>query len=234
MKTRARATAGALFPAIRKWAGKYLIGIYPTGSFKKGTGIIGTTDIDLFLSLNPKTPGTLANHYNTLLYTLEEYKYKIRKQNVSIRVYYKNTAIDLVPARKQPNSWYDHWIYLSKTDKWMKTNVHRHIQEVIKSGRIQEICALKIWRKLHELEFPSFYLELAVIHALKNKPKHKLASNIVSIFEFLAYEFDNTRILDPANTNNIISDDLDESDKQLIALNALEALNRQYWHEIIW
>jgi hypothetical protein len=46
------------------------------------------------------------------------------------------------------------------------------------SGRVNEIRALKVWRQCHNLDFPSFYLELTLIDALWGKPKGvNLAAN---------------------------------------------------------
>jgi hypothetical protein len=60
-----------------------------------------------------------------------------------------------------PNS-----LYRSKPNTWTQTNISTYISHVVNSGRTDEIRILKIWRQLHGLTFPSFFLELAVINAL--------------------------------------------------------------------
>lgn len=102
------------------------------------------------------------------------------------------------------------------------------------SGRITEIVLLKIWRKLHNLEFPSIYLELTVIEALKGKSKSKLSENFLFLLKYLQDEFVQKTIIDPANSNNIISDDLYKYEKEAIRKKAIESLSQKYWEDIIW
>ena len=132
---------------------------------------------------------------------------------------------------------YDHSIYRKKTGTWTKTNIWKHISLVKKSGRQNEIRAIKIWRKLHRLEFPSFCIELTVIEALRRRPPGRLAVNLQKVFEYLSTDFRQARILDPANSDNMVSDDLNDEEKRAIARAALasgiKALESS-WEEIIW
>jgi len=112
--------------------------------------------------------------------------------------------------------------------------VNAHINLVKNSGRISEITALKIWRKLHGLEFPSIYLELTVLDALYNKSKNQPANNLWIIFKYLSDSFVDKTVIDPSNTNNVLSDDLYKLEKQAIAKKANESLNQKIWEQIIW
>jgi hypothetical protein len=42
------------------------------------------------------------------------------------------------------------------------------------------------------------------------------------------------RIEDPANTNNILSDDLTDAEKRAVAAAARASLSKQRWEEVIW
>jgi len=42
------------------------------------------------------------------------------------------------------------------------------------------------------------------------------------------------RIVDPANTNNVISDDLSAAEKSAVAAQAKTSAGKQYWKDIIW
>ena len=55
-----------LMPTLRQWAGDNLLGVYPSGSFMKGTAVRSGTDIDLFLSLSEHTNEILKEVYNQL------------------------------------------------------------------------------------------------------------------------------------------------------------------------
>ena len=102
------------------------------------------------------------------------------------------------------------------------------------SNRIDEIRLAKIWRQLHSLEFPSFYLELAVIDALKHSTAGNLSANFLKILEFFRDILPSIRYVDPANTNNIISDDLTAAQKIAISSQARLSRNQQNWGGIVW
>jgi tRNA nucleotidyltransferase (CCA-adding enzyme) len=44
----AERAGAALAGPIRKWAGEHLAGLWYSGSYAKGTGVKGVTDVDLF------------------------------------------------------------------------------------------------------------------------------------------------------------------------------------------
>jgi hypothetical protein len=75
-------------------------------------------------------------------------------------------------------------------------------------------------------------LELAIIEALRGKPS-ELANNVWHAFYFLRDNFADERFVDPANTNNIVSDDLTYSEKTLIRDAAGRALKASNWNLIV-
>ncbi len=226
--------AKAVAPTIKQWAGAYLSTLSFSGSYAKGTAINSGTDIDIFISLTAQTPNTLKEIYNSLYRQVERKGWEPRRQNVSIGISYGNIWIDLVPARIQPGYRNWHSLYKRKSDSWTQTNVAAHINAVSKSGRTNEIRAVKIWRNLNSLDFPSFYLELVVIEALKGRSRTALAVNVLHALEYLSSYLTTTRIVDPGNTNNVISDDLSQTNKRKIAKQAADSVQQQYWENIIW
>jgi hypothetical protein len=108
-----------------------------------------------------------------------------------------------------------------------------HINHVILNGRLAESRILKLWRSQKKLDFPSFYLELAVINALPRLYSETLSGNVRRTFEYLRDRFLIARVVDPANTNNVISNDLSLADKIKIAQAARQALNAKTWGEIV-
>jgi len=116
----------------------------------------------------------------------------------------------------------------------MVTNVDSHVRRIKESSRKNEIRLTKIWRQVHRVEFPSFYLELTVIDALKGRLPFRIASNMMNVLNFLASDFETHRIVDPVNTNNVVSDELSKSEKQQISLAASMSLKAAYWSQILW
>ena len=223
-----------LTPIIRQWAGTQLVSIFPSGSYSKNTAILGSSDVDLFISLKSDTTTSLKDIYHGLDSKMRANNYQTRLQNVSIRVTSGTCTIDLVPGVKQSGLTSDHSLYRRKADSWTKTNIQKHINLVKTSGRTDEIKAIKIWRDLHDLEFPSFYLEMVVIEALKGYSFNSPARNILRVLDYLANDFYVARFVDPSNTNNIVSDDLTAVEKQTIVRQANASRQKTSWGEIIW
>jgi len=219
---------------IKGWAGYSLIDVKVSGSRAKGTAINLGSDIDLFISLISTTDYSLKQIYDSLYDCMLNRNITCRKQNVSVGINYKNHNLDLVPGKRHNGNTNDHSLYKNKSNTWTQTNVERHINLVKNSGRIEEIILLKIWRKLNNLDFPSIYLELIVIEALTNKNKNHPADNFWTVLEYLGDSFVDKKVIDPANSNNIISDDLFKYEREAIAYKAKESSNKRTWNEIIW
>lgn len=163
----------------------------------------------------------------------------VRKQNVSFRIKIGDLEVDITPARKQSGNTNDHWLYVSKQDTWKQTNIQKHINDISGSGRLNEIKLLKIWRELNGLDFPSIYLEYLAISSLSGKSKDasKLSDNFIFLLRELAKDTNNpfySRIVDPANSNNILSDLLTASEKKAIISKAKISSGQQYWKDIVW
>jgi hypothetical protein len=219
-------------PVLNEWAGSQLRIVHPSGSFAKGTANRSGTDIDLFVSLKSDTTNTLKEIYTSLFNKMKAKGYIPKQQNVSINVRVNGYDVDLVPAKHQGGNSEDHSLYRRRADTWTQTNVVRHIEAVRKAGRIPESRILKLWRNQTQLDFPSFYLELTTIAALSGA-RGTLSQNVWTTFQYLRDRFGAARVVDPANTNNIISDDLSDADKTKIATAAGQALKATDWKHIV-
>jgi hypothetical protein len=227
----ARQVQAQIAPIVKRWGGQFLMHIEPSGSFAKGTAVRTGTDIDLFISLSSDTPDTLAQIYSSLFMALTQAGYQPKRQNVSLNIRVGAYDVDMVPAKRHSQYGGDHSLYSNRSDSWLQTNVGKQIAQVRGSGRVDEIRLLKIWRNRRGLDFPSFYLELAIIRALSGARRGNLASNIVTALEFLRDQLVNARIIDPANTNNVISDTLDAAGKRLVSAAARAALQSNWGNE---
>jgi hypothetical protein len=230
----AEKAATAIAPELAKWAGAHLDALSYSGSYAKGTGVLGVADLDLFISLKADTHESLREIYENLLARVTALRWKPRPQNVSIGISFNGIPIDLVPAKIQAGYQNYHSIYLRKKGTWRQTNIKLQTDKVVDSGRTREIRAIKIWRSLHRLDFPSVYLELFVISALSGRSKDALADNVLYALRAIRDSLGNTRIEDPGNTNNIISDDLTSTEKAVIASAAKQSALQQNWGSIIW
>lgn len=219
---------------IAEWAGSCLCETKLSGSRAKGTAIDLSTDLDLFISLTSNTTNSLKEIYDSLYNWVTRKGITARKQNVSIGITYGGQKIDLVPAKRQGQYGNDHSLYRSKADTWAKTNIDTHISRVNNSGRRNEIIALKVWRENHRLEFPSIYLETLAIDALSGRHSSDTASNFLYLLRYIGDNIGSLRVVDPANSNNILSDDLTAGEKRILSTQAQKSLTEQYWKQIIW
>jgi hypothetical protein len=198
----------------------------------KGTAIKSGTDIDLFISMSETTQETLKEVHDKLLARLVEKGYSPKRQNVSLNIRAFGYSVDLVPGKRQNPASDDHSLYVCKVGTWQKTNVLTHIAEVRRANRLREVRLMKLWRNQLELDLPSFYLELVVARALAGR-QATLEANISLVFEYLRDSFIFARFVDPANTNNIISDDLTVDEKRKIVNAGKAARETHLWKDII-
>ena len=223
--------ARKLVPKIKAWGGQYLTSVRPSGSYAKGTANKSGTDIDLFLSLVAHTPNTLKQIHDTLFTAMKQANFSPTRQNVSINVRVNGWDIDLVPGKLQ-NAWgTDHSLYRRKANTWTKTNVDIHINTVSASGRTAPIRVLKLWRQQWGLDFPSFYLELTTIKALSGTSL-TLPQQVDRVLAYLESRFEAARVTDPANSANVISDDLTIAEKRAIVAAAKRARAGK-WEQLV-
>ena len=220
-------------PLIRNWANQFFVSIHPSGSFMKGTANKSGTDVDLFISLSEQTKESLKEIHDSLVNRLTRLGYTPRRQNVSVNITVSGYSVDLVPGKRQNAFTSDHSLYRRRADTWTKTNVQTHINTVINSGRRDEIRILKLWRNQKKLELPSFYLEMAVIAALPPTVYGSISQNVMTAFTHLRDSFAAARVIDPANTNNCLSDDLNATEKATIKAAASAVLSATKWDQIV-
>lgn len=212
--------------------------VQQSGSRAKGTAIKGKSDMDLFLSIyDPSNRKTLEDYFDMVYKYAKSLTNAYRRQNISIGLKYQGYDIDLVPAKRVNSENYqrnnDHYLWSSKRRVRTLTNIQKHIDTVINSGLQDMIILTKVWRDQNGLDFPSIYLELSVIEALKTDRKYSLESDFLTIFKYLVDVFPNKKIVDPGNCNNIISEDLTIAEKTQIHALAQKAIDAQYWSSVV-
>lgn len=223
-------------PLISQWASGHLLETKLSGSHAKGTAVKICADVDIFISLNSNLNTSLSEIYESLFdFFASRSGYNPRKQNVSIRVNLGNSGtIDLVPGKRHPDYSNYHSLHVRKRQTWMQTNVDEHIR-VVKDANLADVIKLtKIWRERHQLSFPSLYLELAVIRALDNNSLGDIADRFIRVLIWLGQNITSARFIDPANTNNVISDDLTISEKSAIERKAMEFQRASSWSQVVW
>lgn len=86
---------------LRTWAGQQLNALQYSGSYAKETGVRGTSDVDVFISLKSDTRQTLKERYEMLVSLAQNQGWSPRRQNVSVGITVNGTSGDLVPGKVQ-------------------------------------------------------------------------------------------------------------------------------------
>lgn len=231
-------------PIISQWAGDCLNEFFVAGSSAKGVAIKGKSDVDLFISIKSSCTNSLSDIYfllfNRLVAVGKQKGFSPCQQNVSIGIKgltYRNRQldIDIVPARQQEVNSNFHSLYKSKQNTWTQTNVKGHINLIRNSGRQDFIRLIKIWRDCHHLDFPSMNIELSVLNALHGyRLDLGLKEGFRLIMNYLSNSFFTTNLIDPFNSANIVSNDMTDSEKQKIVIQAKKFFTASDWDQIIW
>lgn len=227
----AHRAAEAIIPLLKQWGKQHLAGITLTGAYAKNTAITLSSQADVLILLNPASGMEIKKAFWSLFEFLSDHDQRPRTRNVSIQLPSKEIAVDVIPAFRSSRG---HTLFNKRTGKAVETDVSQHVHLVGNSGRQQEICALKIWRERNALDFPSFYLELVALQALEHERFGQVADNVLAGLRFIANRFEQTVVRDPANRENVISDDLSAADKRAIVRCAQGALYGENWKKILW
>ena len=217
---------------VRSKYGAKIATFYYSGSYAKGTAINLKYDLDLCIYFQNNAFSSLADMYNDVYKVLSE-KYPVNKQKVSIGLTYGNDNIDIVPARKIDNNTDDANLFISTTGGQIKTNIPKHKDYISEAKSRPTIKLMKIWKFQHSIHFKSFVLELLTIRALESCNSNDLGDQVLHVLKFIRDNVENMKLVDPANTNNIVSDLVDSSDKINMKNNAAASLTKKYWREII-
>ncbi len=224
----------ALRPLIQRWAGTQLNELKLSGSYVKGTAIVGGTDVDLFISLKSDTTNPLREIYDSLASHMSASGYTVRRQNVSIGITQGTWSVDLTPGKQQQPASAYHSIWVSRQSTWQQTNVDLHVKTVGGSGQTDLIRLMKRWRQVHSLEFPSFALELAVLRAMQENWQMGIAARVLAALEFFRDRIATVALTDPANTNNNVADELTVAEKATISRQARASRAAETWAQTIW
>jgi hypothetical protein len=222
----------------------YEIKIYYAGSYKKKTLIKELYDLDLTCYFLNDCGKTLEEIYNEVAKALRE-KYFVKEKASALRVKSKDGNddfhIDVVPGRYidkiNGNTKIDVFLYRSTEDEHrLKTNLYKHLEHIRDSQLRKEIRLAKLWRIRNSLSIRTFPLELLVIKALENsEKKDQLDDRMKEFWEELRDNIDNISIIDPANSNNDLSEVFNDTVKNELSKTAkrtLEIIEESGWEAV--
>jgi hypothetical protein len=208
---------------------------YYGGSFAKRTMIRAAFDLDIVAYWPHDCGYTLKDIYHAVGNTLKEYWNYINPKTVSWELPFQGDFhIDVVPGRAIDGTFNYANLYRRDRDSSLQTSIKVHIDTVRESGRRDVIRLMKLWRIRRNVPFKkSLALELITIHGCKGLRTDDLEKQMVSTLTHVRDNILAARIVDPANSNNIISDEISSLDRQQIRAAADMALKAQYWNQVL-
>lgn len=214
------------------------------GSYKKGTMVKGSYDLDVvcYFKCDDDSAGdNLEDIFNNVKKSFEN-DYFVFPKKSALRLQGKNDKIDfhidVVSGRFVDDSESDAFLYQSEGDKKrLKTNLDAHISHIKDSGLTKTIKLAKIWKGVYALSVKTFVLELLVVKIVDDlKDKNGIGECLKKMFTELDENISNIAIEDPANpAGNDLSGLFDDSIKSSLsaaAKSALKSINDGKWEDL--
>ncbi|WP_018612324.1 hypothetical protein [Segetibacter koreensis] len=212
--------------------------ILHSGSYKKFTAVNIKFDMDLVVPFSKDEADALEKIYNDLYkYYDTEYRKKdtslleVKAQKVAIGLTFfvdgKLLDLDIVPGREINDYEKDGDLNLFVNDRrngnskatTLKTNIEKQIDNIRNNSVARETIKLfKIWKRRNNGQIKSFVIELIVIKALEGYAgASDRWSKLKHVLTYIRDNIKTVRLVDPGNTNNIVSDSLEDFQKNSIS-----------------
>lgn len=205
---------------------------YYGGSYGKDTMIRVAYDLDVVVYYPHTDTMPVRDIYATIFHGLRNARLIVEPKTVAIRLPYQNGFhIDVVPGRAQDATFRYATLY-KNPDSTLQTSLKVHIEAVRRNGIRELVRLTKLWRARKGPAWSTFALELTVVRALAGQPITDYAEAMIKLWRFMVANIGSIRLVDPANTNNVISLNAAERTQLVQAANA--ALAARTWQEVLW
>lgn len=207
---------------------------YNGGSYAKGTMIRASYDLDIVLYWPTNFQYSPKNLYIEVGSVPQSKGRNPRSKKVGWEIPYPgNFHIDVIPGKTILNKKNYAYLFNSDTEGRFQTSVKKQVNYVRRSGRQDVIKIMKLWRIRKEVPIKTFLLENMVIEGCKGITRSIIEPQLIKAFEHISEEILIKKIHDRSNINNIISNDISNEEKRRIKILADDAINAQYWREVL-
>jgi hypothetical protein len=207
---------------------------YYAGSYGKHTMIRQRYDLDLVIYWPHDCNFTIKDIYDAVGSTLSKHLRVVNPKTVCWELPFEGGFhIDVVPGRALDARYYEANLHRTDTGTTLKTSLKKHIDTVRGSGRLDAIRLMKLWKERRSVPFKkSFLLELMTIEACSGISATDYSNQVAAALSHIHSTIETCSVKDPANSANILSDDLDKATRTSIKWAAEKALNAQYWTDV--
>ncbi len=210
------------------WSPRFYYG----GSYGKRTMIKASYDLDIAAYFPMDDGRSIRDIYNLVHQALLNSGFFVYPKTVALNIPYSNYGfyIDVVPARARDLECRDATLYKNGQDSYMKTSLKVHIESVRPYREI--IKLMKLWKVQHGISCKTFVIEQLVRRAIGNQLTTDYSEAMGRVLEFIATNIKTVRLVDPANSNNII--DVEDTTRDVLQAKASTSIQQRYWEYIVW
>jgi hypothetical protein len=207
---------------------------YYGGSFGKRTMIKARYDLDLVMYWPHTANYSIKGIYDAVGNVLKKRWKFVNCKTVAWELPFEGGFhIDVVPGRALDWQYYEANLHRTDRGTTLKTSLKKHIDTVRTSGRADAMRLMKLWSVRKQVPFKkTFLLELMTIEGCKWKQTNDLGGQVIGALTYVRDNILTCNVLDPANSNNSLSDDLDANVRAAIYHRAVEAIKATYWSEV--
>lgn len=201
------------------------------GSHAKSTMVRDSYDLDIlcYFDRDDDDSGGTLEELHASVKTALQTTYIVEEKASALRLSSKQNArlsIDVLPGRFIDDKAADVYLHRTTGNKArLKTNPDTHIQHVRDSGVREAIRLCKHWRHRQGVDVKSFVLELLVIDLLSGSKDSGLDVQMSKVLETLRDDHKTLSVADPANSNNDLSELLNDATRDALAAAAKATLN---------
>ncbi len=207
--------------------------VYYAGSYRKKTMIKASYDLDIVLYWPSKIPLKVEDLYNAVGSELQKNWNRLSAKNVGWEIGFDGDFhIDVIPGKRKDKSHKDAYLYSRDINGRFLTSINKQVNYVKRRRRGKAIKLIKLWKKRKEVPIKTFILETMVVRGCKYLPRKTLEPQLTQALEYLADNITTIRLIDPANSENIISNNLTIEEKNRVRNLANKALSADNWSQV--
>ena len=192
-------------------------------------------DLDIVLYWPSDSPYSLESLYRAAESVLDRNWRTVIKKKVGLEIPFQGDFhIDVIPGKFSSSDENYAYLYNNRTGGRFQTSIYVQVDYVKNSRRQDAIRLMKLWKMRKNVPIKTFIIESCVIERCKGYDRSKLEPQLLAAFRYIRDNIQNTKIVDPANSNNIISEDVTKEQKNRIRKLAIQAIEAQYWNQVFF
>lgn len=126
------------------------------------------------------------------------------------------------------------YLFNRNLESRFRTSVKKQVNYVKKSRRQDTIRLMKLWKKRKSVPIKTFILENLVIEGCKGIGRSLIEPQLNAAFKYIEDNINSIRITDPANPQNLITNDINREQKNRIRRLATQAIDAESWNHIFF